>query len=105
MTGTEEAYYDYFGAINSMGFSNAFIMDIGESTSELILVKNLPIIRIGGTIRNIDKLHQKKLLKDSYQRKKLKGLSKERVDIFVGSTAALITLIALHHFTKYTLKS
>jgi len=171
LTGIEEAYYDYFGAINSMDFSDALIMDIGGSSSELIFVKNkqlkysislpfgainltekfslvkamddksetaikeflitlfkdipwlkkiknVPIIGIGGTIRNIGKLHQKKTsypidnlhnyivpsnevieiydqvkIKDSYQRKKLKGLSKERADIFVGATAALVTLI------------
>ncbi|MBU3180063.1 Ppx/GppA phosphatase family protein [Clostridium psychrophilum] len=171
LTGIEESYYDYFGAINSMDFSDALIMDIGGSSSELILVKNrklknsislpfgainltekfsllkvmndksetaiktflislykdipwlkevknVPIIGIGGTIRNIGKLHQKKTnypidnlhnyiiptnevisiydavkIKDSYQRKKLKGLSKERADIFVGATAALVTLI------------
>lgn len=171
LTGIQEAYYDYFGAINSMDFSDALIMDIGGSSSELILVKNrelkhsislpfgainltekfsllkamndksetaikefliaqykdvtwlnevrnMPIIGIGGTIRNIGKLHQKKTnypidnlhnyiiptnevisiydtvkIKNSYQRKKLKGLSKERADIFVGATAALVTLI------------
>ena len=171
LTGIEEAYYDYFGAINSMNFSDALIMDIGGSSSELIFVKNrelkhsislpfgainltekfsllkamndksetaikeflitlyknvpwlkevknVPIIGIGGTIRNIGKLHQKKTnypidnlhnyiipsnevitiydevkVKDSYQRKKLKGLSKERTDIFVGAAAALVTLI------------
>jgi len=171
LTGEEEAYYDYFGAINSMNFSDALIMDIGGSSSELIFVKNrklkysislpfgainltekfsllkpmndksetaikeflitlyndipwlkevkkVPIIGIGGTIRNIGKLHQKKTnypidnlhnyiipsdevitiydqvkVKDSYQRKKLKGLSKERADIFVGAAAAVVTLI------------
>jgi len=171
LTGVEEAYYDYFGAINSMNFSDALIMDIGGSSSELIYVKNrelkssislpfgainltekfsllkamndksetaikdfsialyknipwlkkiknVPIIGIGGTIRNIGKLHQRKTrypidnlhnyiipsnevigiydlvkVKDSYQRKRLKGLSKERTDIFVGATAALVTLI------------
>ncbi|WP_298838177.1 exopolyphosphatase [Clostridium sp.] len=171
LTGIQEAYYDYFGAINSMDFSDALIMDIGGSSSELILVKNrklihsislpfgainltekfslqkamdtksetaiknfltslfkdipwlkdvenVPIIGIGGTIRNIGKLHQKKTnypidnlhnyiiptnevlsiydqvkVKDSYQRKKLKGLSKERADIFVGAASVLVTLI------------
>jgi len=171
LTGTEEAYYDYFGAINSMDFSDALIMDIGGSSSELIYVKNrklissislpfgainltekfslqkpmddkteinikeflislyknipwlkeiknVPIIGIGGTIRNVGKLHQKKTnypianlhnyiiptneviaiynqvkVKNSSQRKKLKGLSKERADIFVGATTALVALI------------
>ena len=40
LTGIEEAYYDYFGAINSMDFSDALIMDIGGSSSELIFVEN-----------------------------------------------------------------
>ena len=171
LTGKEEAYYDYFGAINSMDFSDALIIDIGGSSSELIYVKNrelkdsislpfgainlterfslqknmndkseteikeflislykdipwlkevenVPIIGIGGTIRNIAKLSKKKTnypidnlhnyritaneviaiydevkVKDATQRKKLKGLSKERSDIFVGASTVLITLI------------
>jgi len=171
LTGIEEAYYDYFGAINSMDFSDALIMDIGGSSSELIFVKNrklkysislpfgainltekfslqktmspksetaikafltslykdipwlkevknVPLIGIGGTIRNIGKLHKKKTnypidnlhnyqiptneviaiydqikVKDASQRRKLKGLSKERSDIFVGAATVLVTLI------------
>ena len=171
LTGIEEAYYDYFGAINSMDFSDALIMDIGGSSSELIYVENrklkysisipfgainltekfslqktmndksetavkeflislyneipwlkevenVPIIGIGGTIRNIGKLHKKKTnypidnlhnyrisanevidiydavkVKDASQRKKLKGLSKERSDIFVGAATVLVTII------------
>ncbi|MGH4051224.1 MAG: exopolyphosphatase [Clostridium sp.] len=171
LTGIEEAFYDYFGAINSMDFSDALIMDIGGSSSEIIHVenrklknsislpfgainltekfslqkpmndksetaikeflvslykdipwlkevKNVPIIGIGGTIRNIGKVHMKKTkypidnlhnyiisadevidiyekvkVKNSSQRKKLKGLSKERADIFVGATTALVKLI------------
>jgi exopolyphosphatase/guanosine-5'-triphosphate,3'-diphosphate pyrophosphatase len=171
LTGIEEAYYDYFGAINSMDFSDALIVDIGGSSSELIFVenrklkysislpfgainltekfslqkamnnksetavkefltslfkdipwlkgvKNVPIIGIGGTIRNVGKLHKKKnnypidnlhnyriptnevldiydqiKVKDASQRKKLKGLSKERSDIFVGATTVLVSLI------------
>jgi len=171
LTGIEEAFYDYFGAINSMDFSDALIMDIGGSSSEIIYVenrelkhsislpfgainltekfslqnvmkdkaeidikeflttlyddipwlsqvKNVPVIGIGGTIRNIGKLHKKKTnypidnlhnyiipandvidiydsvkVKNSSQRKKLKGLSKERADIFVGAMSALVKLI------------
>jgi len=171
LTGIEEAYYDYFGAINTMDFSDGLIMDIGGSSSELILVENrklkasislpfgainltekfslqkamddksevaikeflislykdipwlkevkdIPIIGIGGTIRNIGKLHERKTnypidnlhnyiiptnevisifnqvkVKNSSQRKKLKGLSKERADIFVGATTVLVSLI------------
>jgi len=171
LTGIEEAYYDYFGTINTMDFSDGLIMDIGGSSSELVLVKNrklkasislpfgainltekfslqnamddksevaikgflislykdipwlkevedIPVIGIGGTIRNIGKLHERKTnypidnlhnyiiptnevisifnqvkVKNSSQRKKLKGLSKERADIFVGATTVLVSLI------------
>ena len=40
LTGVEEAYYDYFGVLNSMDFSNCLIMDIGGASTELIWVKN-----------------------------------------------------------------
>ena len=171
LTGIEEAYYDYYGTINSMDFSDALIVDIGGSSSELIFVKNrklihsisipfgainltekfslyksmnnksetdikeflvslykdipwlkevkdVPIVGVGGTIRNIGKLHKKKSnypidnlhnyiiptneivtiyneikFKDASQRKKIKGLSKERSDIFVGASTVLVTLI------------
>jgi len=95
-----------------------FLISLYKDVPWLKEVKNVPIIGIGGTIRNIGKLHQKKTnypidnlhnyiiptseviaiydqvkVKTSSQRKKLKGLSKERADIFVGATAALVTLI------------
>ncbi len=81
-------------------------------------VKKLPLIGIGGTIRNIAKISRKKkdyplelshnyLMEahevaeifdmakeeDADDRKKIKGLSKDRADIFVGATAAVAALI------------
>lgn len=170
LPGIKEAYYDYFGTINSMDISNALLMDIGGSSTELIWVenrklkasismpfgainltdkfslykaidektekdlkefilsfykdipwlkevKNIPLIGIGGTIRNIAKISRKKnnypidslhnyeitaeevmeiydivKMKDSIERKKVKGLSKERADIFLGAAGAVVTL-------------
>lgn len=170
LPGTSEAYYDYFGNINSMDITDALLLDIGGSSTELIWVekrklkasislpfgainlterfslhkamnektekdlkefvlsfykdipwlkeiKNVPIIGIGGTIRNIAKISRKKnnypidnlhnyqisvdevfqiynmtKVKDSGERKKIKGLSKERADIFLGAAGAVVTL-------------
>lgn len=39
ITGLEEAYYDYFGVVNTMSVPDAVIMDIGGSSTELILMK------------------------------------------------------------------
>jgi len=39
ITGLEEAYYDYFGVVNTMAVPDAMIMDIGGSSTELILMK------------------------------------------------------------------
>lgn len=171
LTGTVEAYYDYFGIINSMDVSDCIIMDVGGASAELIWVQDrklkqsvcfpfgaitlserfnlledsdkerqdlidafllesfkgipwlkeiseLPLIGIGGTMRNIGKIHRKKVdfplefihnytldagefldIYDSVkitnlkQRKKVKGLSKDRADIFVGAAAAISCLI------------
>jgi len=171
LSGEEEAYYNYVGAINTLDLSNALIMDIGGASTELILVNNrklkecislpfgainltskfnltntldketedkvieflhnnyskiawladvnyLPLIGIGGTMRNISKISRKKnnypidithnyymeanevmqiyntvKSKDSEKRKKIKGLSKDRADIFLGATTAIKTLI------------
>ncbi len=170
LPGTSEAYYDYFGNINSMDISNALLMDIGGSSTELIWVKNrnlkhsislpfgainlterfslskamdektekdlkkfilsfykdipwlreiksLPLVGIGGTFRNIAKISRKKnaypivnlhnyqididevmeiynmsKVKDHIERKKIKGLSKNRADIFLGAVGAVVTL-------------
>ncbi|KZL90350.1 Ppx/GppA phosphatase family protein [Clostridium magnum] len=170
LPGTSEAYYDYFGNINSMDILNALLIDIGGSSTELIWVedrtlkasislpfgainltekfslhkvmdeetekdlkdyilssykeipwlkevKNVPLVGIGGTIRNIAKISRKKnrypihnlhnyqttaeevveiynmaKIKDQGERKKIKGLSKERADIFLGAAGAVVTL-------------
>lgn len=39
VTGLEEAYYDYFGVVNTLDIPDAMIMDIGGSSTELILMK------------------------------------------------------------------
>ncbi|AZV55809.1 exopolyphosphatase [Clostridium sp. AWRP] len=170
LSGTSEAYYDYFGNINTIDISNALLMDIGGSSAELIWVENrklkhsislpfgainlterfylnetidektekdlkkfilsfykevtwlrkignIPLIGIGGTFRNIAKISRKKndypmdnlhnyqitledvmdiynmvKLKDCAERKKIKGLSKNRADIFLGAVGAVVTL-------------
>lgn len=171
LTGAEEAYYDYFGVINSLDFSNGLIMDIGGSSTELIWVKNkkkkeaislpfgalniseqfdltekmnsntekelnkylmaqfkkvtwlegvknLPLIGVGGTVRNIGKISRKMInypidrshnyqmessevlniydlikYKSPEQRRKVKGLSKERSDMFIGAFSVATALI------------
>lgn len=45
LSGTEEAFYDYFSTMNSMVEKNALIMDIGGASTELILVKNRKLIK------------------------------------------------------------
>ncbi|MFL0197171.1 exopolyphosphatase [Clostridium sp. WILCCON 0269] len=170
LSGKEEAYYDYFGTINSIDFSDALLLDIGGSSTELIWVqgrqlresislpigaltltekfslshpidenteaelidfllsyyddipwlknlKNIKLIGIGGSIRNIARINQKAQdypldnlhnyemtsneVKNIYesvkhknysQRKKIKGLSKDRADIFLGPMASVVTL-------------
>jgi len=173
LSGTEEAYYDYFGVINSMDLSSGLIMDIGGSSTELILVKNkcikeaislpfgalnisaqfdltdkmnsnsekdlnkyllaqfkkvpwleeaknLPLIGVGGTVRNIGKVSRKTInypidrshnyqmessevldiydsikYKNAEQRRKIKGLSKERSDMFIGAFSVAANLMKL----------
>lgn len=171
LTGAEEAYYDYFGVINSMEFSDVLIMDIGGSSTELIWVENkaikksislpfgalnisdkfnlsekmnsntekelhsflmsqfgkvawlggvmnLPMIGVGGTVRNIGRISRKNnnypidrshnysmessevlnlydyvKYNNPEQRKKIKGLSKDRSDIFIGAFSVAATLL------------
>lgn len=171
LSGKEEAYYDYFGVMNSMNCENGLIMDIGGASTELIFVKNsiiqastslplgaitltekfnlskkmsdetekkvkkfllaqfekiewlkechkLPLIGIGGTVRNVGKISRKSTnypldrshnycmtsseVADIYnsvkdksleQRKKVKGLSKERADIFIGASSVMAVLM------------
>ncbi len=171
LSGEEEAYFAYWGVINSIDVEDGLIMDIGGGSTELILVKNrkliesislsfgsidlsqkfnltntikdkniidletflydtfskiewlkdakgIPLIGVGGTIRNMSKIIRRN---DNYplnithnfrangsdinniyemvrekklsQRKKIKGLSKDRADIFVGATGAVASLI------------
>ncbi len=171
LSGLEEAYYDYFGIINSIDIKECLIMDIGGRSTELIWVnnrdikesisipigainltekldldknnnmdkelalknyilgylkgipwlshiKNLPMVGVGGTIRNIGKINRKKTnypLEHSHNyhmnssevleiyeefktstpsnRKKFKGLSKDRADIFLGALSAVVSVI------------
>lgn len=171
LTGKEEAYYDYFGTVNTLEVSSALLMDIGGSSTEFILMKDrkihesisipigainltenfslnilidaekelrmddflsnelnnipwlkeakgLPLIGIGGSLRNIAKIHLKREnyplnilhnykikasdIKDIYkhmksldsnQRKKIKGLSKDRIDVFLGPLAFVTKVI------------
>ncbi|MFZ3101379.1 MAG: Ppx/GppA phosphatase family protein [Desulfitobacteriaceae bacterium] len=170
LSGEQEAFYDYFGAINSLDLTNGLIMDIGGSSTELVLVKNrkmmnwislpfgainlseklnflnppdhaeevlttfledcfskiswlvkgLPLIGIGGTFRNIAKIDKKlrdyplelshnyclnrnqfeeiyTLVKNTpvEARKTIKGLSKDRADIFLGAITAIKTLLTI----------
>lgn len=171
LTGAEEAYYDYFGVINSMEFSSGLVMDIGGSSTELIWVENktiresislpfgainitdqfnigekmnsntekelnaylmsqygkvawlggvmnLPLIGVGGTVRNISRISRRNInypidrshnylmeasevlnlydyvkYNNSEQRKKIKGLSKDRNDMFIGAFSVATALI------------
>lgn len=171
LTGLEEAYYDYFGVVNSIDTPSALLVDIGGSSTELIWMDNrkikesisipigainitekfslenaldeakekdlnkflnekyneiswlkdvraLPLIGIGGSIRNIAKVHAKKenypldtlhnyvlkvedvrdiyasvKTKDFNQRKKIRGLSKDRADVFLGPLSSVIAII------------
>ncbi|MDR3600606.1 MAG: exopolyphosphatase [Desulfosporosinus sp.] len=171
LSGAEEAYYDYFGVINSLDFANGLIMDIGGSSTELIWVKNkskkeaislpfgaltisnqfnltekmnsdtekelnkylasqfkkvtwlegvkdLPLIGVGGTVRNIGRISRKTVnypidrshnyqmessevfdiydsikYKNAEQRRKIKGLSKERSDMFIGAFSVATALL------------
>ncbi len=170
LSGEQEAFLDYLGAINSLDLTDGLIMDIGGSSTELVLVQNrkmincislpfgaislseklnlldspdsaekilttylldyfsqiswlvkgLPVIGIGGTFRNIAKIDKKirdyplelshnyylngKQFEEIYTlvkntpvgaRKTIKGLSKDRADIFLGATIAIKTLLEI----------
>lgn len=170
LSGEEEAFYAYWGVINSIDFDKGLIMDIGGGSTELILVENhkisnsislpfgsinlaqkfnlsnkpkaadikalesflienynkipwlcdakdYPLIGVGGTIRNMGNIVRKdsnypldithnfiinkteinklyKLVRDKSlsERKNIKGLSKDRADIFVGVSSAVYKL-------------
>jgi exopolyphosphatase/guanosine-5'-triphosphate,3'-diphosphate pyrophosphatase len=167
LSGEEEAFYDYLGVVNSIDVDDGLIMDIGGSSTELVLVKDrnfleyasipfgsinlteqysalavkygrpggpfrdflwkifnnipwltraagYPLIGIGGAMRNIGKIDRKKIgypldIAHNYrltnldlsaiyhtvnntnlsQGKRIKGLSKDRADIFIGAVAAI----------------
>lgn len=40
LSGLEEAFYDYFGCVNTMDIKNALIFDIGGSSTELVHIEN-----------------------------------------------------------------
>lgn len=40
LSGLEEAFYDYFGCVNTMDIKNALIFDIGGSSTELVHIQN-----------------------------------------------------------------
>ena len=167
LAGEEEAFFAYWGVINSIDIDKALIMDIGGGSTELILVedreikhsislpfgsinltqafnldnvikassiqaletflndnydkipwlskaKDYPLIGVGGTIRNMGNIVRKSnnypleithnfniekddisnvyrlaLENDLWGRRKIKGLAKDRADIFVGAAGAV----------------
>lgn len=173
--GSQEAQYDYLGAVNSIEFEDAVLMDIGGGSAQFGLVRNrklvnsislqfgsidlmemfdlgdeitdskvkklrkflkkqleavsflkegegLPVIGIGGTIRNIGRVHRYQIdypmeIAHNYQmtrkevedvveeamsmnyaeRRELAGLSKGRTDIFPGASYALMYLMEHIH--------
>lgn len=171
LTGKEEAYYDYVGAINTLNLEDCLIMDIGGSSTELIRVEDSlvahsislpfgaisisqkfdlkntvseqtkmkmyhyinekfgslgwiygagPLVGIGGSFRNIAKIDRKQknypldiahnypmsaeILFDisdqinklsAEERKKVKGLSKDRADIVPGALAEITALLEM----------
>jgi exopolyphosphatase/guanosine-5'-triphosphate,3'-diphosphate pyrophosphatase len=173
LSGEEESYYVYLGAINSLDFNEGVIMDLGGGSFEIIYVekrrlmhsvtipygavtltekfalqdkvtpeqlanienfvreqldeqapwlkkaleKNLPIIGIGGSMRNLGKISRKKerypldmnhnypikveTARSIYEhvkgldldrRMRIPGLSNERADIFTGALATIVTV-------------
>jgi exopolyphosphatase/guanosine-5'-triphosphate,3'-diphosphate pyrophosphatase len=171
ISGQEEAAYDYFGMVNTLNITDGLIMDIGGSSTELILIKGRqisnsislpfgtitlsqkfhleyaideqtkkalhqfllnhfskidwirdakPLIGIGGSFRNIGKIDRKlkkypldithnyrlsniSLLNiydrtnalSSEERKEIKGLSKDRTDIFPGALSEIAVILEL----------
>ncbi|OHW62584.1 guanosine-5'-triphosphate,3'-diphosphate pyrophosphatase [Andreesenia angusta] len=178
ISGEDEAYYDYYGTINSTSITEGLFVDIGGCSTELIHVKdrllvnsislpigslnitdmfnikdslspeleleiqsyledvydsvpwlgdvqNIPLVGIGGTFRTIAKVERKKknypfdlthnyrmdkretlevceILKESSskQRKKLKGLSKDRSDIILGATLVVDSIFKYCNLTE-----
>lgn len=84
ISGIKEAYYDYFGTVNSLDHSNALIMDIGGSSTELIRIKDRKIensvslpfgsitltqmFHLGTKVKDQDKKALHKFLQDHYSK-------------------------------------
>lgn len=112
--------FELADAIKDENINNleAFLLDRFSKIPWLSDVKDYPLIGVGGTIRNISNIVQKstnypldithnfimdkkqidnvyKLVKEKKlpQRKKIKGLSKDRADVFVGAVGAIWKLI------------
>ncbi len=45
LSGKQEAYYDYIGAINSLDVSDCLLVDVGGSSTEIVLVKDRKLIQ------------------------------------------------------------
>lgn len=179
LSGEEEAFYDYFGIINSIVFEEGLIIDIGGASVEIAYVKdkqlkeavslpfgaitltesfglqdevkeknlmqlrsyllnqyralpwlgdikNVVLIGVGGTIRNIGKISRKAQdyslerihnyemsgeevtqitqmvsSMNLKQRKKIKGLSKARADIFAAACEAVRVLVEYCQVQKF----
>jgi exopolyphosphatase/guanosine-5'-triphosphate,3'-diphosphate pyrophosphatase len=178
LSGEEEAYYGYLAVVNTMNVSNAFSIDIGGASSELVKIserrlvesysfpfgavtlsrkffgrevptedelaalekylkqefaaypwikeKKYPLIGLGGTARNLGKVHQKMMRYPFasihyYQMKKyqvdsvfhylkeltlpqlqsVEGLSKERADIIVAGILIIKVLLECTGSSKF----
>lgn len=102
-----------------------FLVTLFNEVHWLKKVKNIPLVGIGGTYRTIGKIHKRKFNypishlhnyeikpneiidifeelknKDVVQRSKIKGLPKERADIFPGSCAEVATIVQQFKFKK-----
>lgn len=171
ISGEEEAFYDYFGAINSLNIKDSLVVDLGGSSTEIIEVEDRNIknrisipygainvtrkfklenkistevkkltmdffyeifnqipwlskrqfpllIGIGGSIKNIGniqrnascyplnishnfrikssdvlEIYNRLSMLNSYERKNIAGLTKDRSDIFLGAAAEISSLI------------
>ncbi|APM39500.1 exopolyphosphatase [Clostridium kluyveri] len=107
-----------------------FILSYYNNVPWLKNLNNIQLIGIGGSIRNIARINQKKdnyplnnlhtykiksnevkeiyeniKYKDCTERKKIKGLSKDRADISLGPMAALLTLQKFIHSDELCISS
>lgn len=178
LSGAEEAYFDYMAVMNSIDIKSALLMDIGGSSTELILVKDrkmeecisipmgaitltdkflsikgnnqkkikeledflvsnfskidwlkeadgMPLIGIGGSYRTVGKIHRNKVnypfnnphnyivpSKDAVDiydflknkeislHKKVRGISRDRADIFLGAICCIASVIKYCNIKK-----